>query len=208
MWEWAYSWARKQLWHDLPQVLSAAKVQRLSGQEEISVLVDGHECKLVLWNFAAEVTVPLDHAVLPDGLRVNESSLWGPRLQETWSSGEAVQTGDLEFDLAFVVLAVEVGALPQEEEVRRISPELRACLLELRSQLRDAELFTNRLRLPIQCSGVPSTPRPSVEKHRFRWALGRTFLDFDRMPSLADLQSGIERAINAAQVIERSSSAS
>lgn len=165
-------------------------------------MVDGRACKVVLWNFAAEVTVAFDRDMLPSGLCINESSVWGPQLHEAWISGEAVQTGDLEFDLAFVVLGEETGTPPRAEDARRLSPALKACLLELRPQLRDAYVFADRLQVRIESSADHSTTTPSAQSHRFSWALGSAFLDFNRMLNAVDLHAGLARTVEAARAIE------
>lgn len=186
-------------------MLGDVQVRRLSGSEEISAVVEGRPCQVVLWNSAAELTVPFERSILPSGLRINESSLWGPPLQEAWISGEAVQTGDVEFDLAFVVLHEEPGTSPKVESAREISPALRACLLELRAEIRDADVFSNRLKVRMGCKSAGTAKVPSGQKHRFLWMVGATFLDFDRMPTGTDLRAGLEQALRLARTIERSS---
>jgi hypothetical protein len=199
MWEWAYAWARKQNGKQLEQALDVVEWQRLPRREEMAVRIEGRVCTLILWTFEAGVSVPLEHAVLPDGLCINESSYWGPLLHEAWEDGEAVQTGDLEFDLAFAVLGENSETPPRREAARRISPAVKASLLTLRPQLRDAYLFRDHLQFHIDGSRA----RSRNAKHPFAWALGRLFLGFDEMPNPADLQAGLHRAVDAARTLER-----
>ncbi len=204
MFEWAYAWARDQCCRDLSRMVSGATVRRLPGREEVSGVFDGREFQLTLWNFAAELTVKFERAVLPAGLRINESSVWGPQRQEAWTSGEAVQTGDPEFDLAFVVLGEAPGSRPDADSARRISSPLRACLRELRPELRDAYVFPERLQVPITPNANGQrTPRAD---RSLAWTAGRALLDFGRMPTAAELHAAIGRAATTARAIERSCS--
>src|SRR5258707_14006054 len=80
-----------------------AAVLRVTGRrsiprgEELQHDADGRACRITLQPFGLTVWVALRQQVVPPELHLNESSLWGPQMQEAWESGEATQTGDLEF---------------------------------------------------------------------------------------------------------------
>ncbi len=197
MWRRAYAWARHQIALDLQKSLSTALWRHSPEYEEFTTKIEGRDCKLLVRNFGAEVTVSFRRDMLPRELRLNETSDWGPQLHEAWTSGEAIQTGDVEFDLAFVVLSADAGALPDRQKARLIAPELRRKLLALRQELRDADIFSGHLRLSID--GWSATrPRTVTSQHPLLWAMGRAFLKFDRMLSAQVLERELMRTVRLA----------
>lgn len=182
-------------------------MRSLPNSEQISFVVEGHTATIDISTVGAELSVAFNKPTLPVGVRINESSIWGPQLQEAWTSGHAIQTGDIEFDLAFIVLGDRPGALPRAENARQISSALKACLLELRPQLRDAEICANYIKLPIRVASERSLPSELGANDRFAWMVADIFLGLGAIPSGSQLEAGLEQGMLAVQAIEQTCNA-
>jgi hypothetical protein len=202
----AFGWARRCTLDALSVKLSTESRQTFADREQLSCRVEGRLCRLVLWAAYAEVDLSLLHPVLSTGLRINESSGWGSQKYEAWSSGEAAQTGDVDFDSAFIVIGAEPGTRLSAKEASRIPPGVKSVLLSQRNDIRDAEITPNRVTLPIRASGQAgqegSALRVKGTGERIAWALGAALLGFNKMPSVRDLEQGILRAVQLAKGLE------
>ena len=140
---------------------------------------EGRGCRVDLLPGGCTVSLDFNHPVLPEEVRIEETSLYGPQLQEAWESGEAVQTGDLEFDLAFIVLAAKLGESVDQSSAKRMNPALRGILLKHRDRLRDADISARSIKL----SGT--------------WTLQRG----PRQPSIGDVKELLNRGVDFARAV-------
>ncbi len=146
-------------------IFAVTSRQQLPEREELLVQIADRPCRLVIWSFGSSVSVGLRTPVLPPGIRVLETSLYGPQKQEAWQSGEAAQTGDLEFDRAFNVVAAPPDEKPDPLRVREIAPAVRTTLLRHRVQIRDASVDNQYVALEAVALGT-GTKRPTEEHFR------------------------------------------
>lgn len=201
MWSRPYSWARQLICGELAEALAVGEARHFANHDELKIVFEGRECLLVLYNFAATLTIDLKRRVLPESIQVHETSLWGHQKEEAWISGEAIRTGHANFDQSFLVLGTRDGIPPKREDMRELCSELREGLIELRPHLRDAYVLSDSLKLQVERGANAGAP----PRKSFAWALGCIFLDFDRMPTSADLRSSLVQAVEIAERLEGAS---
>jgi len=199
----AYAWARRRILDDLARQVGSDSRRAFGDHEELSCAIDGRACRVTLWTARAEVDVTLSRPVLPAALRIEESSVWGPQKQEAWIAGAAAETGDLEFDLEFMVLAAAPTDRPSPHAARAIPAAVRSALRDERRQggLRDAEIRPDRVILSV--AAAPERRAAMRGRGGIAWALGVAFLGFDRMPSAPELTAAVARAVRLAEALER-----
>lgn len=198
----AYAWARRRILDSFAAGRSVESRRAFDDREELRLVVEARHCLVTLWTFTADLALDTAVPILPPGLSLHEASAWGHQRQEALWSGEAVLTGDARFDAAYVVLGSGPNERPSEEDAQSLSPPLRSLLVERRSDLREAAVEPQRLRLSIPASAERA--RPSFERGRDRaaWALGVALLDFRSIPSAQDLQAALDHAVALAEALE------
>jgi hypothetical protein len=137
----------------------------------------GRSCRVTVHPGSVMVWLELRREVVPPGITLEEASDWGPQMQEAWVSGDAVQTGDLDFDLAFMTLVRAPHSKPDKQPVRR---SIREALLSQRSQIKCARIGPDGVQMDS-------------------WALGRTGQTF---PSREDVRDLIGRCVALAGALE------
>lgn len=198
----ALAWARRKILDELRKTLEVQSRQTFDDREEIAARVEGRTCRITLWAREASIAISLSRPIIPDGLTVNEASVWGPQQHEAWSSGEGAPTGDPEFDAHFVVLPTEPDRTGFAEKAQDISPAIRSALIRERQDgdLRDAEIGPAQVILSVR---APGRARPALPpRARLAWALGAALVGFNDLPSVQDLQACVARAVRLAEALE------
>jgi hypothetical protein len=198
-----YTWARQHILDSFAAERAIEWRRSLDEHEELAFRVEGRDCLLALWSGSATLEVSTTQPILPPSLRLNEATVWGHQREEEIWTGAAVRAGDPAFDRAYVILGAGPNVRPSEEEARSLAPELKSLLLKRRSELEDATLEPERLKLWVASSGRAGPP-PSLEGARDRvlWTLGVAFLGFRYIPSARDLEAGLDRAVALAEALE------
>jgi hypothetical protein len=198
----ALAWARRIILDELRKTLEVQSRQTFDDREELAARVEDRTCRITLWAREASIAISLSRPIIPDGLMVNEASVWGPQQHEAWSSGEAAPTGDAEFDAHFVVLPTEPDRARFAEKAQDISPAIRSALIRERQHggLRDAEIGPVEVVLAVRS---PGRARPALPaRARLAWALGAALVGFNHLPSVQDLHACIARAVRLARALE------
>jgi hypothetical protein len=196
-------WARERILTSFAAERALESRRAFDDREELRFVVEGRGCLVTLWALTADIALDTAVPILPPSLAIQEASGWGHQREESLWSGEAVRAGDPAFDSAYIVLGADPSVRPSEEEARSLSPELKSFLLKRRTELRDATIEPERLKLSIPSSRQDGPP-PSVEPGRARvvWALGVAFFGFRYLPSARDLDAGLDRAVALAKALE------
>ncbi len=198
----AWAWARRKILDELRTTLDVQSRQTFDDREELAARVDGRTCRVILWAREASIAISLSRPIIPDGLAINEASVWGPQRHEAWSSGEAAPTGDPEFDANFMVLPAVPDRTHFADDARSISSTIRSALLRERQHggLRDAEIGPGKVVLSVR---APGRARPALPlRARLAWALGAALVGFNDLPSVQDLEACIARAVRLAEALE------
>jgi len=184
----ALAWARRKILDELAKTLEAQSRQAFDDREELAARVEGRTCRITLWAREASIAISLSRPIIPDGLAVNEASVWGPQQREAWSSAEAAPTGAPEFDAHFVVLPTDPDGAGFAEKAQDISPAMRSALIRewQHGGLRDAEIGPVEVVLSVR---APGRARPALPaRARLAWALGAALVGFNHLPSIQDLR--------------------
>jgi hypothetical protein len=200
----AWSWARWQIVDELSRSLAVDERRTFDDRAEIVARVGGRVCRVTLWTKQADIEVAFARTVIPEGLEINEASVWGPQKNEAWSSGQAALTGDTEFDADFMVLSTDSDKTRLPEMARSIPASVRAALIDERRRggLRDAEIRPAEVALSVRASG---RHRKTPAKGRIAWTFGSIFLGFNEIPTAQDVQDCIAQANRIAEALEAAS---